>query len=120
MASLREIYLTLDRILKKLEAIEAKVNELPSVQVQVSSRFLPTFMALTKLGSATASQLSHVTGRSRASESKNLNEMYAMGLLDKKRCRRSQVFTPKKPNGISEVEFTERVSNNIKLLRGVK
>ncbi len=104
MKNLFEIGLTLDRILKKLDAIDAKVDVLPSVQVQVSSRFLPTFVALTKLGFGTASQLSLVTGRARAFESKNLNEMFAMGLLDKRRCGRSQVFTPKKPSLITAID----------------
>ena len=99
MKNVFQISLTLDRILKKLEAIDVKVNELPSVQVQVSNRFLPTFVALTKLGCGTASQLSRVTGRARAFESKNLNEMHAMGLLDKKRQGKSQVFAPKQVGG---------------------
>lgn len=111
MKNYYEIQITLDRILKKLEAIDVKVNTLPSVQVQVSNRFLPTFVALTKLGCGTASQLSRVTGRARAFESKNLNEMYAMGMLDKKRSGRNQVFTPKKPSGISAIK--EQPSNSV-------
>jgi hypothetical protein len=98
MRNIFEIGLALEKILKKLEVIDAKVNGLPQVQVQVSNRFLPTFMALTNLGSGTASQLSQVTGRTRAFESKNLNEMHSMGLLDKKRNGKSQVFYPKLPN----------------------
>lgn len=97
MKNMFQIGLTLDRILKKLDAIDAKVNVMPQVQIQVSHRFLPTFMALTKLGCATATQLSRVTGRARAFESKNLNEMHAMGLLDKRREGKSQVFFPKQP-----------------------
>jgi hypothetical protein len=93
-----EIGITLDKILRKLEAIDTKINSLPQIQVQVSNRFLPTYAALTKLGSATASQLSSVTGRTRALESKNLNEMYATGLLEKKRQGKNQVFIPKQPS----------------------
>ena len=93
-----EIGLALEKVLRKLEAIEAKVNAMPQVQVSVSNRFLPTFMAVTKLQKATASELSRVTGRARAFESKNLNEMHAMGLLDKKREGRLQVFSPRKPS----------------------
>lgn len=104
MKNMFQIGLTLDRIMRKLEAIEAKVNAMPEVKVQVSNRFLPTFMALTKLGSATASQLSRVTGRARAFESKNLNEMYAMGLLDKRREGRNQVFVPRQPNFLTAQE----------------
>ena len=99
-----EIGLALEKILRKLEAIDAKVNGLPQVQVQVSNRFLPTFTALTKLGSGTASQLSLVTGRTRAFESKNLNEMRSMGLLDKKRNGKSQVFYPKQPKLFSAAQ----------------
>ncbi len=98
MKNIFEIGITLDKILRKLEAIDTKINSLPQIQVQVSNRFLPTYAALTKLGSATASQLSSVTGRTRALESKNLNEMYATGLLEKKRQGKNQVFIPKQPS----------------------
>ncbi len=101
MTNMYEIGLTMEKILAKLEAIDAKVNGLPPVQIQVSSRFLPSFVALTKLGYGTASQLSRVTGRARAVESKNLNEMHAMGLLVKKRDGKSQLFYPKQPNVFS-------------------
>ena len=84
MKNIFQVGITLEKILRKLEAIEAKVNGLPEVQIQVSHRFLPTFVALTKLGCGTASQISRVTGRARAFESKNLNEMHAMGLLERK------------------------------------
>lgn len=98
MKNIFQVGITLEKILRKLEAIEAKVNGLPEVQIQVSHRFLPTFVALTKLGCGTASQISRVTGRARAFESKNLNEMHAMGLLDKERQGRRQVFAPKQPS----------------------
>jgi hypothetical protein len=93
-----EIGITLEKILHKLEAIDTKINSLPQIQVQVSNRFLLTYLALTKLGSGTASQLSSITGRARALESKNLNEMYSMGLLEKKRQGKTQVFTSKQPS----------------------
>ncbi len=99
-----EIGITMERILRKLEAIEAKVDGLPAVHVQVSSRFLPTFVALTKLGCGTASQTSRITGRARAFESKNLNEMHAMGLLEKKRQGKSMVFTLKQPSVFPTVQ----------------
>jgi hypothetical protein len=108
-----QIGLTLDRILKKLEAIDAKVNAMPQVQIQVSHRFLPTFMALNKLGCATATQLSRVTGRARAFESKNLNEMRAMGLLEKRREGKSQVFFPKQPNFITAQQRTMESDLNL-------
>jgi hypothetical protein len=98
MKNIYEIGLTMQRILSRLEAIEVKINGLPPVQIQVSNRFLPTFVALTKLGCGTASQMSRITGRARAFESKNLNEMSVMGLLTKKRAGKTQVFYPKHPN----------------------
>lgn len=101
MKNIYEIGLTMQKILAKLEAIDAKVNGLPPVQIQVSNRFLPTFVALTKLGCGTASQMSRITGRARAFESKTLNEMQAMGLLSKKRSGKSQVFYPRHPNVFS-------------------
>jgi hypothetical protein len=54
---------------------------------------LPTITALSNLGSGSASQVSKVTGRSRAFESKNLNELYAMGLLDKQAHGRTKIFS---------------------------
>jgi hypothetical protein len=103
MKNIFQIGLTLEKILRKLEAIDAKVNGLPQVQIQVSHRFLPTFVALTKLENATASQISRVTGRARAFESKNLNEMHAMGLLNKERQGRRQVFAPKQTSVFSSL-----------------
>lgn len=104
MKNIYQIGVTMERILRKLEAIEAKVNGLPQVQIQVSSRFLPTFVALTKLGCGTASQICQITGKARAFESKNLNEMHAMGLLDKKRDGKSQIFAPKKASILSAIK----------------
>ena len=108
MKNIYQISLTLDKILKKLDVINAKLTVLPQVHVQVSNRFLPTFMSLTKLGSGTASQLSSITGRTKAVESKNLNEMYAMGLLNKERQGRKQVFIPLQPSFIAAQELTQK------------
>ena len=85
----------------KTRSHRCKSQRATPVQVQVSSRFLPTFVAFTKLGSGTATQLSHITGRARAFESKNLNEMQAIGLLGKKRSGKTQVFYPRHPNVFS-------------------
>jgi len=112
MKNIYQISLTLDKILKKLDAIDAKVTVLPQVQVQVSNRFLPTFMSLTKLGSGTASQLSSITGRTKAVESKNLNEMYAMGLLNKERQGRKQVFIPIQPSFSAAQKLTQKSDNS--------
>jgi predicted transcriptional regulator len=87
-----EIMAAFDKVLKQLEVIDAKVSGLPQVQVQVSNRFLPTMNALSALGCGTATQVSKVTGRSRAFESKNLNELHAMGLLKKRRQGRMKIF----------------------------
>ena len=85
----------LEKVLKRLEAIDAKVSEMPNVQVQFSSTFLPTFNALKKLGPACATQVSRVTGRSRAFESKQLNELRAMGVISKQAQGRTKVFAVK-------------------------
>ncbi len=99
-----EIALALDRILKRLEVIDAKVSGMPQVQVQVSSRFTPTLSALSNLGGGTASQVSRVTGKSRACESKILNELSAMGLVNRQRQGRMRIFVPKKPSKSPAIE----------------
>ncbi len=81
-----------EKVLKQLEVIDAKVSGFPQVQVQVSSRFLPTINAISVLGCGTATQVSKITGRSRAFESKNLNELHAMGLLKKRGQGRMKIF----------------------------
>lgn len=54
-----------DKVLKKLDIIDAKVSAMPHVQVQVSERFLPTIIALSKLGRpALAGEVAAVTGAS--------------------------------------------------------
>jgi hypothetical protein len=90
-----EIKMLLEKVLKRLEVIDAKVSGMPSVQVQFSSTFLPTVNALTALGSASATQVSRVTGRSRAFESKQLNELKAMGIVSKQAQGRTKVFAVK-------------------------
>ncbi len=93
-----EIMSAFEKVLKRLDVIDAKVSGIPQVQVQVSIRFLPTINALTNLGPATASQVSRVTGRSRAFESKNLNDLYAMGLVDKSSQGKLKIFNTKQVN----------------------
>ncbi len=93
-----EIALALEKILKRLDIIDAKVSGMPQVQVQVSSRFTPTLTALANLGSGTATQVSQVTGKSRACESKILNELSAMGLVSRQKQGRLKIFAPKKPS----------------------
>ncbi|MCW4009073.1 MAG: hypothetical protein NWF05_00425 [Candidatus Bathyarchaeota archaeon] len=91
-----EIMAAFEKVLKRLDVIDAKVSGMPQVQVQVSSRFLPTVTALSSLGSGTASQVSRVTGRSRAFESKNLNDLHSMGLLSKQGQGRMKIFSSRK------------------------
>lgn len=90
-----EIKMLLEKVLKKLEIIDAKISEMPSVQVQFSSTFLPTFNALKTLVSASATEVSRVTGRSRAFESKQLNGLKAMGIISKQAQGRTKVFAVK-------------------------
>jgi len=81
-----------DKLFRKMDIIDAKLSGLPQVQVQVSSRLLPTVAALQKLGSATATQVSQVTARSRAFESKNLNDLCTIGLVNKEKQGRLKIF----------------------------
>ena len=83
-----------EKTLKKLDVIDAKVSEMPQVQVQVTSKFLPTLNALVKLGKpASASTVAEVTGRHRAAESAFLNELTGRGLLKKQKQGRTCLFT---------------------------
>lgn len=93
--------MALEKVLKRLEVIDAKVSGLPQVQVQVSSRFTPTMAALSSLGGGTATEVSQVTGKSRAFESKNLNELCMMGLLRKQERGRTKFFVLKQKNAAS-------------------
>jgi hypothetical protein len=89
-----ETRIAFERIFKELATIEALVSLMPQVQVQVSSRHLPTINALHALGgSGTASSVSKITRRPRANESRNLNDLHGRGLLTKKSQNRSKIFT---------------------------
>lgn len=87
-----EIRVTLAKLVKELEGLNAKVSQMPQVKIQVSNRLLPTLMALQKMEAATATQVSAVTQRCRAFESKNLNDLCMMGLVSKERQGHNQVF----------------------------
>ena len=91
----RELSVAFANVMKRLDLLDAKMSEVPQIHVQVSHRLLPTLTALTNLGSGTASQISKITGRARAFESKNLNELHTMGLLTKHHQGRAQVFKSK-------------------------
>jgi len=89
-----EVKAAFDKVFKELDVIKALVSEMPQVQVQISSRLLPTLNALKGLGGCgTATSVSKVTGRARAHESMNLNDLHGRGLLTKKSQGHSKVFT---------------------------
>lgn len=93
-----EVRAALAKMLKQIERIDAKVSQMPQVQIQVSSRLLPTLVALQKIGSGTATQISQITSRCRAFESKNLNELHMMGAIAKQTRGRAKIFKVKDPN----------------------
>ena len=85
-----------DKVLKKLDIIDAKVTALPQVQVQVSHRFLPTISALSKFGRpALAGEVAEVTGCKRAHESLILNELVGRGIVVKEKRGRKLYFSLK-------------------------
>jgi hypothetical protein len=89
-----ELRAAFEKFFRKLDIIDAKVSAVPCVQVQVSSKFLPTLNALAKLGrAASAADVAKVTGRNRAFESALLNELVGRGILAKKRVSRSCLFS---------------------------
>jgi hypothetical protein len=82
-----------EKVLQRLEVIEAKVSSMPQVQVQVTSKFQPTINALAKLGKpASASTVSQITGRHRAAESAFLNELAGRGVVTKQKQSRTCLF----------------------------
>jgi hypothetical protein len=91
----KEIRATLEKLLKRLEGLDAKVSQMPQIQIQVSSRLLPTLLALEKMEFGTATQVSVVTQRCRAFESKNLNELHMLGVISKERSGHKRVFKVK-------------------------
>jgi PAS domain S-box-containing protein len=93
----REFSMAFANVSRRLDLLDAKMSEIPQIHVQVSYRLLPTLTAVTKLGSGTASQISKITGRARAFESKNLNELNTMGLLTKRHQGREQIFKSTQP-----------------------
>jgi hypothetical protein len=96
-----EIRATLARLVRQVEGLNAKVSEMPQIRIQVSSRLLPTLLALQKIESGTATQVSLVTQRCRAFESKNLNELYMLGVVSKQRKGHESIFTAKTPDALT-------------------
>jgi hypothetical protein len=74
-----------DRVLHKLDVIDTKVSATPRLQMVFSSKLSPTVNALRASGgSASAKQVSELTGRSCARESAVLNELLRLGLATKR------------------------------------
>ena len=72
------------KVLEKLDVIDAKVSTLPRVQVQLSGKLSPTLSALQMLhGSGTATEVSRITGQSRAAVSSCLNELVRLNMASK-------------------------------------
>jgi len=90
------------KVLEKLDVIDLKVSGLPQVRVSVSSRLLPTLTALKALDRpVTASVVAEITGRSRAYESLNLNDLVGRGIVCCKKQGRLKVFWLKREVGES-------------------
>jgi PAS domain S-box-containing protein len=93
----REFSTAFASLTKRLDIIDAKMNDLPHIEAQTSNRLLPTLTALTKIGVGSATQISKITGRSRAFESKNLNDLHLMGVLTKHSEGKQKIFRSKQP-----------------------
>jgi hypothetical protein len=91
-----EIRATLAQLVKQVEGINAKLSQMPQIQIQVSNRLLPTLVVMQKIESGTATQVSLVTQRCRAFESKNLNELCMLGVLSKHIKGHQRVFVVKR------------------------
>ena len=94
---IREFTTAFTSLTKRLDLIDAKMNDLPHIEAQTSNRLLPTLTALTKIGVGNATQISKITGRSRAFESKNLNDLHLMGVLTKHSEGKEKIFRSKQP-----------------------
>ncbi len=92
-----EIRATLTKLIREVEGLNAKVSQMPQVQIQVSTRLLPTLLALQKIESGTATQVSLITQRCRAFESKNLNELHLLGVISKESKGHERIFEMKDP-----------------------
>ncbi|MCW4002403.1 MAG: hypothetical protein NWE95_00615 [Candidatus Bathyarchaeota archaeon] len=91
-----EVRAAFEKLFKRLDVIDAKVSAMPVVQVQVSERFLPTIIALSKLGRpALAGEVAAVTGCKRTHESMVLNELVGRGIATKETRGRKHYFSLK-------------------------
>jgi DNA-binding transcriptional ArsR family regulator len=96
------VKLMFERIQRKLDIIDARISTVsqevkaprgPMQPVYLSVGIQTTVNALKAFtGSASAEQISALTGRARAVESMYLNELFRMGLVKKEKQGRAKVF----------------------------
>ena len=104
MGSTYYVRLALDKIISKLDVIDAKVSTMPQVEVQVTDRLVVTLNALRRLNrSASASEVAAITGKARAHESMNLNDLVGRGILTKHREGRKQLFSLREDLSLEEL-----------------
>lgn len=87
----------LEEALIRLERIEKKVDRIlgPARAIMLPSHLRFTMIAVNELGEATTLQVAEKTGRSRGTESENLNQLVRMGYLEKWKVGRTAYFSPK-------------------------
>lgn len=98
--SLKQINLKLDKLIKSKEALEQATDErreeLEALDVMtllsLPDHLRKTAMILSRLGRATAGQVSKESGRERAVESGYLNQLVVMGHVKKRREGRDVYF----------------------------
>lgn len=88
LRNLKENSRTLRRIEEKLDTILT-----PARMIMLPERLRKTMIAVEQLGKATATQVAEKTGRSRATESDNLNQLVRIGYLKKWKVGRTAYFT---------------------------
>jgi len=82
MVSKVEMRMFMDKVLKSLEMIEAKVSALPVVRINFDKLYSPTLVAMASLNRpAHADDLARMTGISRAYQSKILCELVDRGAV---------------------------------------
>ncbi|WP_456368585.1 helix-turn-helix domain-containing protein [Geoglobus sp.] len=100
MDSSEEIVQLLRKILDVLEIIEKKLNNReegasridPFTLLELPDNLRTTMMALSKIGSGTASDVARLTGRGRAIESHYLTTLVKMGYIKKRREGRRVIY----------------------------
>lgn len=91
---IQSVMLAFEKILRRLDVLEAKLSKLPVVQLTCNDKLALTLWALKRLGGeATASQVSGYTGRARAVESHYLTLLCGFGVAAKRRVGRLVVYS---------------------------